>query len=94
MATSLHASRLMIRQAASLLDQKHANASVYCAMAKLFTCDNAWKICDDSLQLHGGYGYLKDYPIERYLRDVRVHRILEGTDAVMRLITSRALLKQ
>jgi alkylation response protein AidB-like acyl-CoA dehydrogenase len=55
---------------------------------------NLFKICDEALQMHGGYGYLKDYPIERYLRDVRVHRILEGTDAVMRIITSRYLLKE
>eukprot|EP01114_Cavostelium_apophysatum_P001889 TRINITY_DN1165_c0_g1_i2.p2 TRINITY_DN1165_c0_g1~~TRINITY_DN1165_c0_g1_i2.p2 ORF type:complete len:422 (-),score=98.51 TRINITY_DN1165_c0_g1_i2:13-1278(-) len=93
MATQVYSSRLMVRHAASMIDEKNPATSSYCAMAKLFTCDAAYKVCDDALQLHGGYGYLKDYPIERYLRDVRVHRILEGTDAVMRIITSRTLLK-
>lgn len=93
MSTSIYGNRLMVRHAASLLDNNDPAATVHCAMAKLSTCDNAFKICDESLQLHGGYGYLKDYPIERFLRDVRVHRILEGTDAVMRLIISRNVLK-
>eukprot|EP01132_Coremiostelium_polycephalum_P006059 gene6059-7547_t len=93
MATQLHASRLMIRSAAKMLDDKDPSASVYIAMAKLFACDNCFQVCDEALQLHGGYGYLKDYPVERYLRDTRVHRILEGSDAVMRLITSREMLK-
>jgi isobutyryl-CoA dehydrogenase len=93
MSTKLHASRLMIRHAANMLDENNPNASVYCAMAKLFACDSSFEICDDSLQLHGGYGYLKDYSAERFLRDVRVHRILEGSDAVMRMITSRHLFK-
>ena len=62
-------------------------------MAKLFACDNCFNVIDDALQLHGGYGYLQDYPVERLLRDARVHRILEGTDAVMRIVISRALLK-
>jgi len=93
MATSLYASRLMVRHAAAMLDSNDASATVHCASAKLFTCDAAFNICDEALQLHGGYGYLKDYPIERFLRDVRVHRILEGTDAVMRMIISRNMLK-
>jgi len=93
LATQLYASRLMIRSAAQMLDEKDPQAHVYIAMAKLFTCDQAFKICDEALQLHGGYGYLKDYPVERYLRDTRVHRILEGSDAVMRLLTSREMLK-
>jgi alkylation response protein AidB-like acyl-CoA dehydrogenase len=75
------------------LDGNDPAATVHCAMAKLFTCDAAFQICDNALQMHGGYGYLKDYPVERYLRDVRVHRILEGSDAVMRLIISRNMLK-
>lgn len=93
MATKLYSSRLMIRNAASMLDNKEEGASVYAAMAKLHAADSCFQIADDALQMHGGYGYLKDYPVERYLRDLRVHRILEGTDAVMRMIVSRSLLK-
>jgi len=93
MAIELQAARLMIQNAASMLDNKHADATVHCAMAKRFATDAGFKICDDALQLHGGYGYLKDYPIERFLRDVRVHQILEGTNEIMRLIISRHLLK-
>ncbi|EFA78276.1 acyl-CoA dehydrogenase [Heterostelium album PN500] len=93
MATKLYAARTMLRNSAKMLDAKDQQAAVYIAMAKLFTCDTCFEICDEALQLHGGYGYLKDYPIERYLRDTRVHRILEGSDAVMRLITSREILK-
>lgn len=93
MATSLTTSRLMVRQAAQALDTQDPAATTLCAMAKLYTCDVAFNVCDQALQMHGGYGYLKDYPIERYLRDVRVHRILEGSDAVMRIIIARNLLK-
>ncbi|KYR02472.1 hypothetical protein DLAC_11472 [Tieghemostelium lacteum] len=94
MATQLYAARSMLRQAAALLDDPTVNnPHTYVAMAKLFTCDTCFKICDESLQLHGGYGYLKDYPVERFLRDTRVHRILEGSDAVMRILTSKDLLK-
>lgn len=63
-----------------------------CSMAKQFATDACFNICNDALQMHGGYGYLKDYPIERYLRDVRVHQILEGTNEIMRHIVSRSLL--
>jgi len=94
MATKLFASRLMIRQAAAMLDASAEGASVCAAMAKLYTCDSCFDIADQALQMHGGYGYLKDYPVERYLRDLRVHRILEGTDSVMKIIVSRALLKE
>jgi len=93
MATELQAARLMVRNAAKLLDAEDPSATVNIAMAKLFACDVGWKVCDEALQLHGGYGYLQDYEIERFLRDVRVHRILEGSDAVMRIVTSRAMLK-
>ncbi len=93
MATELQAARLMIQNAASLLDAKDPAASVHCAMAKRFATDAGFRICNDALQLHGGYGYLKDYPIERFVRDVRVHQILEGTNEVMRLIISRSQLK-
>ena len=67
---------------------------MYCAMAKRFATDTGFTVCNDALQLHGGYGYLRDYPIERYLRDVRVHQILEGTNEIMRVIVSRKLLDQ
>ncbi|MFC3677349.1 isobutyryl-CoA dehydrogenase [Ferrovibrio xuzhouensis] len=92
MATELIAARLMIRQAAARLDAKHPEATMACAMAKRFATDAGFAICNEALQLHGGYGYLKDYPIERYLRDARVHQILEGTNEIMRVIVSRRLL--
>jgi len=93
MATELQAARLMIREAATLLDKAHPSATVHCAMAKRFATDVGFRICNDALQLHGGYGYLKDFPIERYLRDVRVHQILEGTNEIMRVIVSRSMIK-
>ena len=92
MLTELIAARQMVRLAAFKLDEKDSNASAYCAMAKRYATDVCFKICDDALQLHGGYGYIKEYPIERHLRDVRVHRILEGTNEIMRLIISRKIL--
>ncbi|MBL8836645.1 MAG: acyl-CoA dehydrogenase family protein [Alphaproteobacteria bacterium] len=92
MATELEAARLMVQRAATLLDAEHADATLHCAMAKRFATDAGFAICDEALQLFGGYGYLKDYPIERYLRDTRVHRILEGTNEIMRLIIARKLL--
>ncbi|MGB8842606.1 MAG: acyl-CoA dehydrogenase family protein [Aliidongia sp.] len=94
MATDLEASRLMIHRAAAALDGKAPDATLRCAMAKRFATDACFKICDEALQLHGGYGYIKDYPIERYLRDLRVHRILEGTNEIMRLIIARRLLEE
>lgn len=93
MATELTAARMMIHNAAEKLDEGHSSATMYCAMAKRFATDTGFNVCNDALQLHGGYGYLKDYPLERNLRDVRVHQILEGTNEIMRLITSRQLLK-
>jgi alkylation response protein AidB-like acyl-CoA dehydrogenase len=92
MATELEAARLMVRRAASALDAGDPEATMYCAMAKRFATDVGFKVCNDALQLFGGYGYLKDYPIERYLRDARVHQILEGTNEIMRLIIARRLL--
>ncbi|KAG0349997.1 Isobutyryl-CoA dehydrogenase, mitochondrial, partial [Gamsiella multidivaricata] len=94
MATSLLSSRLMIRQAATMLDQNHPDVACYSAMAKIHATDECFKVCDDSLQLHGGYGYLKDYKINVYLRDSRVHRILGGANEVMRMVASRALLSE
>lgn len=93
MATELEAARLMIHRAAAKLDAGTPDKTRACAMAKRFATDAAFDICNQALQLHGGYGYLMDYPIERYLRDLRVHQILEGTNEVMRLIVSRDLLK-
>ncbi|VAW33590.1 Branched-chain acyl-CoA dehydrogenase [hydrothermal vent metagenome] len=92
MATELIAARQIVRLAAFKLDEKDANASTYCAMAKRYATDVCFQICDEALQLHGGYGYIKEYPIERHLRDSRVHRILEGTNEIMRLIISRKIL--
>lgn len=92
MVTELIAARQMVRLAACKLDQRAADASTYCAMAKRFATDTGFSVCNDALQLHGGYGYIREYPLERYLRDVRVHQILEGTNEIMRVIISRHLL--
>jgi alkylation response protein AidB-like acyl-CoA dehydrogenase len=94
MATELDAARLMLRRAASSLDKVAPDATLHCAMAKRLATDAGFKIANEALQLHGGYGYLRDFPIERYLRDVRVHQILEGTNEIMRVIIARRLLRQ
>ncbi|WP_243977964.1 acyl-CoA dehydrogenase family protein [Vibrio natriegens] len=94
MATELVAARQMVRLAAAKLDAQHAEKSAYCAMAKRFATDVGFKVCDEALQIHGGYGYIKEYPVERHFRDVRVHQILEGTNEIMRLIISRRLLTE
>ncbi len=93
MATELEAARLMVRRGATLLESGDAEATTACAMAKRFATDVGFRVCDQALQLHGGYGYLRDFPIERILRDVRVHQILEGTNEIMRLIIARRLLE-
>ena len=93
MATDLEASRLMVHRAAVALDAGAADATQRCAMAKRFATDACFRICDEALQLHGGYGYIKEYQVERYLRDLRVHRILEGTNEIMRVIIARKLLE-
>lgn len=92
MATELVAARQLVRYAASKLDNGDPNATTYCAMAKRFATDVGFQVCDQALQLYGGYGYIKEYPMERYFRDVRVHQILEGTNEIMRLIIARRLL--
>lgn len=94
MATELDAARLMIRRAAHSLDQKSPDATKHAAMAKRLATDLGSQICDQALQLHGGYGYLKDFPLERLVRDLRVHQILEGTNEIMRVIISRKLLSE
>ncbi len=92
MATELDAARLMMRRGAASLDRGDPEATMHCAMAKRFATDAGFHICNEALQLFGGYGYLKDFQIERYLRDVRVHQILEGTNEIMRVIIARRLL--
>jgi hypothetical protein len=94
MATELEAARLMVHCAAAKLDAGDADATVFCAMAKRFATDAGFHVANEALQLHGGYGYIRDYPIERIVRDLRVHQILEGTNEVMRVIIARALLKE
>jgi len=94
MATELEAARLMVRRAAHALDAKHPRASEYCAMGKRFATDVCFEVANQALQLHGGYGYLQDYPLERIVRDLRVHQILEGTNEVMRVIIAREQLRQ
>jgi len=92
MATELVAARQLVRMAACKLDANHPDKSTYCAMAKRFATDVGFKVCNEALQLHGGYGYINEYPLERHVRDVRVHQILEGTNEIMRVIIARRLL--
>jgi len=94
METDLQAARTFLRQAAWKLDTGAPDASKFCAMAKRFVTDTAFNVANDSLQMLGGYGYLADYGIEKIVRDLRVHQILEGTNEIMRLITARALLAE
>ncbi len=94
METELQAARVFLRHAAAKLDAGAPDATKYCAMAKRFVTDTAFKVANDALQLHGGYGYLADYGIEKLVRDLRVHQILEGTNEIMRVIISRAMLAE
>jgi alkylation response protein AidB-like acyl-CoA dehydrogenase len=94
MLTDLEAARLMVHKAAASLDQKDPNAPMYCAMAKRLATDNGFQICNEALQIFGGYGYMCDYPLERFFRDLRVHQILEGTNEIMRLIIARHALNE
>ncbi len=91
MATQLEAARLMVLRGAWAIDTGHPEKTKWCAMAKRLATDACFQIADEALQLHGGYGYLKDYPLERIVRDLRVHRILEGTNEIMRVIVAREL---
>ena len=93
MATELVAARQMVRLAASKLDAGARDASTYCAMAKRFATDAGFMVCNEALQLHGGYGYIREYPLERLMRDSRVHQILEGTNEIMRVIIARRMLE-
>lgn len=93
METELQAARVMLYEAASRLDGKAPEATRWCAMAKRFVTDTGFKVANDALQIHGGYGYLQDYGVEQIVRDLRVHQILEGTNEIMRVIISRDMLK-
>ena len=93
METELQAARVMLYEAAGRLDGKAPDATRWCAMAKRFVTDTAFKVANDALQIHGGYGYLADYGVERIVRDLRVHQILEGTNEIMRVIISRDMLR-
>ncbi|CAI8027465.1 Isobutyryl-CoA dehydrogenase, mitochondrial [Geodia barretti] len=92
MAAGLLSSRLMVRHAARSLDSAHSHAPQLCAMAKLVATETCYDITNKALQLHGGYGYLKDYPVQQYMRDARVHTILEGTSEIMKRIIASSLL--
>jgi len=94
MYTDYEAARLLTLRAAASVDKQHADAPIHCAMAKRFATDVAFSICDQALLLHGGYGYLQSYPIERFFRDLRVHQILEGSNEIMRVIIARQLMKE
>lgn len=94
MVTDVVASRNMIRMAAFKLDNKDPEATTYCAMAKKFATDTCFAVANDAIQIFGGYGYTKEYPVERIMRDLRVHQILEGTNEIMRLIISRRVLAE
>ena len=94
MVTELVAARQMVRLAASKLDAQHPDATTYCAMAKRLATDIGFEVCNQALQIHGGYGYIREYPLERLLRDARVHQILEGTNEIMRVIIARRMLQE
>lgn len=94
MTTDLVAARQMVRMAAFKLDSNDPEKTAYCAMAKRFATDVGFQVCDAALQIHGGYGYIQEYPLERHVRDVRVHQILEGTNEIMRLIVGRRVLAE
>jgi len=94
MLTEFDAARLMVYRAATAIDNKEQNAGIYSAMAKRYATDVCFNICNQALQLHGGYGYIRDYAIERYFRDLRVHQILEGTNEIMRVIIARQTLQE
>ncbi|WP_396652681.1 acyl-CoA dehydrogenase family protein [Microbacterium sp. AK031] len=93
METDLHAARLLVEDGARAVDEQADDATVRCAMAKRFATDAGFRVANDALQLHGGYGYLQDYGIEKVVRDLRVHQILEGTNEIMRMIVGRDALK-
>ena len=93
METELQAARVMLYEAAQRLDARAPDATRWCAMAKRFVTDAGFRVANEALQIHGGYGYLRDYGIEQIVRDLRVHQILEGTNEIMRVIIARDMLK-
>jgi alkylation response protein AidB-like acyl-CoA dehydrogenase len=92
MATELEAARLMTYRGADAIDRADPQATMYSAMGKRLATDLGFKVCNEALQIHGGYGYLKDYGLEKLVRDLRVHQILEGTNEIMRVVISRKVL--
>jgi len=94
METELQAARIFLYQAASKLDAGAPDATKHCAMAKRFVTDTAFNVANEALQIHGGYGYLVDFGIEKIVRDLRVHQILEGTNEIMRVIVARQMLAE
>lgn len=94
MLTAFESARMLVHRAADQLDKKNSLAPMHCAMAKRLATDNCFDICNEALQIFGGYGYMMEYPIERYVRDLRVHQILEGTNEIMRLIIARNALDE
>ena len=94
MVTELIAARTMTRLAASKVDKKDSEATIYSAMAKRFATDVGFNVCNEALQIFGGYGYIQEYPLERYVRDVRVHQILEGTNEIMKMIIGRRMIME
>ena len=94
MVTELVAARTMTRLAASKVDSNDPEATIYSAMAKRFATDVGFKVCNEALQIFGGYGYIQEYPLERYVRDVRVHQILEGTNEIMKMIIGRRMIME
>ena len=93
MTTELEAARLLLYSAAQKLSKNAPDATAFAAMAKRLATDTGFRIANEALQLHGGYGYLMDYPVERIVRDLRVHQILEGTNEIMRVIATRHILR-
>ena len=94
MTTELVAARHFVRLAANKVDNNHPEATTYSAMAKRFATDVGFNVCNEALQIFGGYGYIQEYPLERYVRDVRVHQILEGTNEIMRMIIGRRMMME
>ena len=94
MVTELIAARAMTRLAASKVDKNDSEATIYSAMAKRFATDVGFNVCNEALQIFGGYGYIQEYPLERYVRDVRVHQILEGTNEIMKMIIGRRMIME
>ena len=94
MAMQVHASRLMVYHAAALVDRGASATSLESSMAKCFASDTAMKVATDAVQIHGGYGYTREYPVERFMRDAKITQIYEGTQEIQRLVIAREMLKE